>query len=273
MFTKINIIEENDFSEAWHKAILFVLAYGALMKFGSKKEPKQAFNSIQCIILYGHAINQILRGEFHPQYSFGGQRGDTYTNEFDRDWFLLEYSKFPEIKKFVYTYIGRIIRYTRPSQSIPEFIKYFFLKKECFTDQLVVVRDQLKEQIETGIISNRSLIITWMPFRDLFSNSPPCLQRINIVYLGNNEVEVHITWRSRDLFRAWMANLVGLIRMINKEIVIPNDCKIVRIVEWIDSLHIYNGDIDEAKRIRPYAKNPQYMFRKKPESMVFVQRV
>ena len=269
-FTNVQVVEEDDFATAWYRAVIFVIAHGIFMRFSSKKEPKKAYNSIHTIILFGRAIDQMLRGEFHPQYPFGNKKGDSYKDEFDRGWFENDYILRPEIRTFVYTYIERIIRYTRPTQTIPEFIQYYLSKRDYFVDQLKILKDQLKEQVETGITSNRCQLITWIPFKDLFSNSPPCLQRIQVIYLGNNEVEIHITWRSRDLFTAWMANLSGLINMINKEVVLPNGCKIVRVVEFIDSLHIYEGDIDEAKKVRPHAMNPQFMFRKKQESTVYV---
>lgn len=270
--TGFNVIEENDFATAWRRLIFFVLAHGVFMNFGSEKEPKKAFfNSMQCVILYGHAINQILRGEFHPQYSFGGQKAEIYTNEFNRDWFNNKYSLFPEIRKFVYTYIGRFIKYPRPSKTILEFLKYYFMKQECFVDQLAILKDQLKEQIRTEIVSTRSLAKTWKVDTDLFSESPPCLQLFQLIYRGNNEVEIVLVWRSRDLFTAWMVNLYGVINMINREIVAPNGCTITKITDVIINPQIYVGDIDGAKKIGPVAKNPQYMFRAKPESTVFYQ--
>jgi thymidylate synthase len=271
-FSGFNVIEEDDFATAWRKLIFFALTLGVLKNFGSEKEPKKAsFNSMQCVILYGHAINQILRGEFHPQYSFGGQKGDIYTKEFNRNWFLNEYSLFPETRKFVYTYIGRLIRHTRPSRTISEFLKYYLMKQECFVDQLAILKDQLKEQVRTGRLSTRSQAKTWEAFNDLFSEFPPCLQTIQVIYLGNNEVEIVLIWRSRDLLRAWMVNLYAVVNMINREVIAPNNCRIIKITDVIINPHIYAGDIDEAKKISLTAKNPQYMFRAKPESMVFFQ--
>lgn len=187
--SKFNIIKENDFPSAWYRAVSFVLAHGVAMVFGSSNEKKRAWNSIQIIILYGNAISQILRGEIHPQFPFGDKKGEFYRREFDRNWFLSEYLKFPEAKKFTYLYIERLIRYIIPSRSFKDLILKVIFKKDSFIDQLAVLREQLKEQVKSGITSNRSQVITWQPGRDLFSASPPCFQSMQIIYLGNNEVK------------------------------------------------------------------------------------
>jgi len=67
-----------------------------------------------------------------------------------------------------------------------------------------------------------------------------CLQRIWIRYLGDQSVEVHLTWRSRDLYTAWQANIVAIIDMLNRA----------------DSLHIYESDKD-AERVKLLPASPQ----------------
>ena len=90
-------------------------------------------------------------------------------------------------------------------------------------------------------------MITWIPEIDTFSPEPPCLQRVWISLIENNFIEVHLDWRSRDLYGAWHVNLVAIINMISRDIAKPNNCEIVRIIDSCDSLHIYNGDFDQAK--------------------------
>ena len=65
--------------------------------------------------------------------------------------------------------------------------------------------------------------------------------------------------RSRDLFAAWNSNMVALLKMINKEVFEPNNIEIIRIVDFCNSLHIYEGDWEAASKIKPIAINPQLM--------------
>jgi len=87
---------------------------------------------------------------------------------------------------------------------------------------------------------------TWIPSIDAFSESPPCLQRIWMTLIDESSIEIHLDWRSRDLFGAWHVNLIALINMINRDIAMPLNCKIARIIDSCDSLHIYNGNWQEA---------------------------
>ena len=84
-------------------------------------------------------------------------------------------------------------------------------------------------------------MITWNTETDSFeSASPPCLQRIWIRWdPETNQLEIHLNWRSRDLFDAWTSNLIGLIWMINEYIANPLGLTIGRVVDISDSLHIY----------------------------------
>ncbi len=83
-----------------------------------------------------------------------------------------------------------------------------------------------------------------------------CLQRIWIRHLGDQSVEVHLTWRSRDLYTAWQVNIIALIDMLNREVIRPNNCRIVKLVDYADSLHIYESD-KEAEKVKPLPASPQ----------------
>lgn len=219
-------IEETNFHNAWTRAIRQVLMRGRDCIIGDATEPKPIKDLTSLIVLEGEAIKQIERRELHPQFPFRmiDQYREEYTYEFDHS-------------KFVYTYFDRLTN------------------REV--NQLNSLREGLRIQIETGIFSNRNQGVTWNIEIDDDNVSPPCLQRIWIRYEGNNEAKVHLTWRSRDLYTAWQANLVALVDMINREIIIPNNCKIIRIIDYCDSIHIYKSDIEQAKRVRLISVNPQ----------------
>jgi thymidylate synthase len=77
-----------------------------------------------------------------------------------------------------------------------------------------------------------------------------CLQRIWIRYLKNNEVELFLSWRSRDLYTAYQANLIAIVDMLNREVIHRNECKIVRLIDFMDSLHIYHSDLFGAEKVK-----------------------
>jgi thymidylate synthase len=132
-------------------------------------------------------------------------------------------------------------------------------------DQIKIIRDKICERIKKGgecLVSNRDQAITWTPERDLFvKEDQPCLQRVQFfiysfpVIEGDKIIpgkgEVHISWRSRDLYAAWNSNLVALILFLKKEIFDPNNIKIIRVVDFCSSLHIYEGDWEAAGKIKP----------------------
>jgi thymidylate synthase len=128
-------------------------------------------------------------------------------------------------------------------------------------------------------------MITWIPMIDCFSTSPPCLQRIFLrvlvpktewhKYPGYIPVEVHIDYRSWDVFGGQPSNLFGLLRMLYRYVfgnltketeyirdVEGNptrinddgniiDFKIVRVVCFGDAAHIYEDAYKKAKAVKP----------------------
>ncbi len=66
-------------------------------------------------------------------------------------------------------------------------------------------------------------------------------------------------WRSRDLFAAWNSNMVGLLTMVKKEVFEPNNLNLVKVVDFCNSLHIYEADWEAASKVKPLPKSPQMM--------------
>jgi thymidylate synthase len=224
--SKTNRIRSKNFQNAWWEAIQFVLSDGIEFLFGTPGEGKLAFDSVQEIILTGHALKQIEDHIVHPQYKFGGKRLEEYCKEFTNE-FLEEYSKKQEKEKFDYLYYERL------------------------TNQLETMKELLNYQIDTEVASNFCQAITWEAGNDgTYDKSSPCLQRIWMRWYEPNIVDVHYSWRSRDLFGAWPSNIIALTEMLNREIVRPNDCIIGRIIDYNDSLHIYNYNLEEAKLVK-----------------------
>jgi thymidylate synthase len=251
-----NKIETDSFINGWARLIQFICIHGISITFGSAEEPKKIKDTVQVIIFKGRAIQEILDGIIHPGFPF--KNVWEYAEEFTRPY-LEEYLKKPESKKFVYLYFERFVRYIIPKKyrgrinTVVRFLKNLFGYKnfcEEMEDQLVILKEKLRRQIESAVASNRDQIITWQVHKDMDSNSPPCLQRIWIRVYPNRRVDIHLDWRSRDAFSAYMVNLVGLIRMLHREVIFPNGCYIDRIIDYCDSSHVHEYDLEDARRIK-----------------------
>ncbi len=116
-------------------------------------------------------------------------------------------------------------------------------------NQIEYIIQKLKERP----FSRRAQAITWRPLVDPFHIDPPCLQRI-FMRIKNNQLVMQTTWRSRDLFRAWEANVNGMIR-IQKKVAQQLDVNIGHYLDFSNSLHIYGTSIPEAKDMLLRMKN------------------
>ena len=93
--------------------------------------------------------------------------------------------------------------------------------------------------------SRRAQAITWRPLVDPFHIDPPCLQRI-FMRVKEDRLLMQTTWRSRDLFRAWEANVNGMIR-IQKFVADALNIDMGHYLDFSNSLHIYGNTILEVK--------------------------
>ena len=229
------LIKEDNFHNAWVRMVRYVLRFGLKITIGDVTELKPIKDVCGVFSLTGNAIKQIEDHELHPQFPF--QLIDPYCEEFTRAY-LSEYIEKPDNEKFEYLYFELLAMYERD------------------IDQIELLRKRLAIQIDTNIASNRDQAITWQPSKDIGNSSPPCLQSIWIRHLGDKNVEVHLSWRSRDLYTAWQVNIIAIIDMLNREVIHPNNCRIVKLVDYIDSLHIYKSD-GEAEYVKLLPASPQ----------------
>ena len=240
-------IEETNFHNAWAGAVQKVLKIGADTAIGGPEQRKPIKDACILISLTKNAIKQVENRELHPWFPF--KRVDEYCKEFTRE-FVDEYRKGSRKGKFGYLYSDRLM-FWAPIERV-EWLPTI--------DQLRNLRDGLAEQKECGTTSNRCQAITWVPYIDFGIASPPCLQRIQIRWLqGGDYVDVHLDWRSRDLYGAWPVNLIGVIDMLKREVIVPNDCEIIRIIDYNDSLHVYETDIGQAQEVKLVPVSPQEM--------------
>lgn len=219
--------EEKDFPLAWLNAVRFCMKEGMVIptEYGPKSK-----DMCSTIIMNGKAIQQIKNRIIHSKFPTKGNHLNEYVKQFTPEF---------DSSVFEYTYYNRLTKYPISD----EF--------EFNLNQLENLKSELRN-------SRRLQAITWIPQGDITSNEPPCLQRLwirvleepdndNYIY-SKGQVEVHFTWRSRDIYSAWMSNLVGLILMVYNEI-LGDNYEIIKLVDFVNAAHIYESDWEEAGKV------------------------
>jgi thymidylate synthase (methanogen type) len=114
------------------------------------------------------------------------------------------------------------------------------------------------QKLKQKPFSRRAQAITWRPLVDPFHSDPPCLQRI-YMRIKDDQLIMQTTWRSRDLFRAWEANVNGMIR-IQKYVADQLNVSVGHYLDFSNSLHIYGNTIEEVKDMLKRMKNKNEIF-------------
>jgi len=224
-------IEGYTLPDVWAKAVKEVMKNGIILS--TEYGPKSKDVCSTMVIKYPFEQPML-----HPQFPTKEQHLREYVKQFEReyDW---------EKQGFTYTYVDRFIHY--PVSDPYEGYTYM--------DQFVQMRLDLIQKP----VSRRTQIVTWVPAIDQTNDEPPCLQRIWMRKLTDTTCEMHCDWRSRDLFSAWNSNYIAILDMIKREILIPANLKLVKLVDFVDSLHIYEADFEEAAKVMPAVVNPMLM--------------
>lgn len=231
-------IKSSNFNDAWHQLITEIFNSGEFTTIGDNQNCHLIVGLPGMIVLKNNAIKQIENFEIHPSYPFKAIQ--QYVDQFTYEW-----QKENGTGGFKYTYFNRLTNYDN--------------RKYNIINQLDDLRSGLQSQKGHNISSNRNHSITWNPKLDSYSDSPPCLQSINVRYLNDNQVDVFLYWRSRDAFTAWQSNIIAIIEMLNKYVIRPNNCTIRSIVDFCNNYHIYKSDLAAASNIKPL--NPQTSYR------------
>lgn len=253
------LIVANGFPDAWYKAVKECINNGAFIK----REYGKPVNTKDIISLI--TVNEPLQEPMlHTSFPTKELHLNEYVKQFERgyDW---------KRQGFEYSYIDRLVNY--PTTDVcSRDDGYFKVERKPYTktiDQIKIIRDKISDRIKKGgecLVSNRDQAITWVPERDLFvKEDQPCLQRVqffiysfptiegDIIIPGKGEF--HVSWRSRDLYAAWNSNMVALTKFFDKEIFSPNNIKIIRCVDFCSSLHIYQGDLESANKVKAPSVN------------------
>ncbi len=221
-----NLIQAVGLADAWAQAVNFVMKHGMEIKTEYGPMSKDICSVIEIREPY-------LEPMLHPQFPTKELHVKEYLKQWERgyDW---------KKQGFEYNYMDRLINYPSRNKDV---------------DQLKAIRELLPQGV-----SRRRQAITWIPERDLFvKEDQPCLQRLWVRPLGEGNAEMHCMWRSRDLYAAWNSNMIGLLTMIKREVLEPNNLKLIKVVDFCNALHIYEADWDEAAKVKPLPKSPQMM--------------
>lgn len=118
--------------------------------------------------------------------------------------------------------------------------KLSYTYHDRFCDQLGGVIDEIKRNPYT----RRAQWITWQTDKDLGAEYPPCHQR-GWIRVKAGRLDLHTTWRSRDIFKAWGSNVFAFAHL-HKWLAEQTGYPPGDYLEWIDSAHIYGRDIEAA---------------------------
>lgn len=217
--------EETDFATAYENAVRFCLKNG--YKIDTEYD-QESLDMCSRITLSGRAIHQIKSRQLHKKFPTKGRHLQEYIKQFTPEF---------DKNKFEYTYYGRLTH----------FDEDIFIE----SNQLKFIKKNLRN-------SRRLQMITWIPKIDLISDESPCLQSIQLRVLqepdmdfgifSKGRVEVFLNWRSRDLYSAWMSNLIGIVFMIYNEI-LNDKYEIVKLTDYTTMMHIYENDWQAARLI------------------------
>jgi hypothetical protein len=116
-------------------------------------------------------------------------------------------------------------------------------------DQLRPVVEKLKESPH----SRRCQFVIWRPYADPFSPDPPCLQR-GWLRVSGERLTLQTSWRSRDLFRAWEANVNGMLR-IQAMVAGELGAEVGPYVDFSNSLHVYGSTFGELLELLERMRN------------------
>ncbi|MFZ2410664.1 MAG: thymidylate synthase [Candidatus Methanoperedens sp.] len=221
-----NLIQAVGLADAWAQAVNFVMKHGMEIKTEYGPMSKDICSVIEIREPYAEPM-------LHPQFPTKELHVKEYLRQWERDY---DWKK----QGFEYNYMDRLINYPSRNRDV---------------DQLKAIKELLPQGV-----SRRRQAITWIPERDLFvKEDQPCLQRLWVRDIGDGNAEMHCMWRSRDLFAAWNSNMVGLLTMIKREVLEPNNLKLIKVVDFCNSMHIYEADWEAASKVKPLPKSPQMM--------------
>jgi thymidylate synthase len=110
--------------------------------------------------------------------------------------------------------------------------------------------DYVIRKLQETHFSRRAQAVTWDPEKDMWVDSPPCLQRVWCT-IRDGKLVLHTSWRSRDIFRAMHMNMLALTelqKMVSEQL----NVEVGPYLDFSNSAHIYEktyGDVERFIRV------------------------
>jgi thymidylate synthase len=223
--------------EAWEKAVVAVWTSGIRVKTQYDKPDDAPSRDATVMIAVS---DPLAEPRIHKNFPGGPAELEAYRQEVVEG--IHDHWIDPAAGKWTYTYHERLFAYC-PVEDLrnPKTPKPF--KK---INQIEYIINTLAQAGHT----RRAQAITWMPTADIYTDDPPCLQRIWCRLTADDKgklwLNMNTHWRSRDLYKAWFMNvyaLTDLQRIIAERISkkIGKPVGVGRYVDISDSLHIYGS--------------------------------
>lgn len=266
---KCLFISGGSVKDVWLETILETLKYGIFIKteYDKQEEPPsrdlttmiEITNPIAKPITMKEKILQV-KSKHGNKYVVYGHPADLYLIESIKSGYIEEmllgindHLILESKTSFQYTYHDRIFNYT--AYGSEDYGKINYPDLWSYNLPRIDQIEQVIKKLKNSPYSRRAQITTWRPYSDPFRDEPPCLQRIWLRIL-NNKLYMETTWRSRDLFKAWSANVNAMIAL-QQYIAHRLNVEIGSYIDISNSLHIYGKYLKELKELlsRIYHKN------------------
>lgn len=163
-------------------------------------------------------------------------------------FYFPEPNYLPCDRTFINEYVSQIL----DDAPTVEGVKYTYgqrLRSHFGLDQI----EQVIDKLSTDIDSARAVMSLWDVQDGEANNSPPCLNHI-WVRVVDNELSLTATFRSNDMFSAWVANAMGL-RALQKHILdqicdrANHNLQMGALITISQSAHIYDDCWENADNL------------------------
>lgn len=211
------LIRARTIAEAWEKSVVRCWMDGVEVPTEYGERSKEILGLL-VIVEEPFAEPRIHRGDIFTAVREALEKYIEEILEGTLDWAVKE-------GKIHYTYHERLFNY--PPKGINQI--------EYITKKLLEAK-----------FSRRAQAITWVPEKDMWVDSPPCLQRVWCT-VRDEKLVMHTCWRSRDIFRAMHMNMLVMTEL-QKRIAKEIGVEAGPYIDFSNSAHIYERSYADVER-------------------------
>lgn len=235
-------VEGKNLPEVWEKAVLATWENGITIKteYDKKNDPPSKDCTMIMVVEDPFAEPRI-----HRAFPGGLEELEIYRQEVVNG--VHDHWINPAEGKWTYTYHKRFFDFEMKNEKIDQ-INYII------------------EKLSKVPYSRRAQAITWNPLLDPLTDDPPCLQRLWLRLVEDEDkymLNMNSHWRSRDAFKATFMNIFALTdlqRHIAEKISKKIGRKVIaaRYVDICDSFHIYGSYYNDFEKFLNTLKNRDF---------------